>query len=206
MATYHRRQLVALRQALDEARFGSERTLNLRAALPSADEATRRAEAWLRQQQAARAGEVLVITGRGNSSPGGVSVVREAVARLFSSLRRRGVVAEVREHTPGSFVVRLASLRELAEAPRRKRERSAAPSAPADPPAIAELEPETRVLLRRLAELALNALGIESGATFIEAEMVRQFALLAAGVPDGAEREPRLRTVLARAIAEYEEG
>ncbi len=205
MATYHRRQLVALRQALDEARFGSERTLNLRATLPSAEEATRRAEAWLRQQQAASAGEVLVVTGRGNSSPGGVSVVREAVARLLSSLRRRGVVADVREHTPGSYVVRLASLRDLAEAPRPKRERAAPAPHPADPPAIAALEPETRALLRRLAEQALDALGIATGEPFVEAEMVRQFALLAAGVPDGADRERRLRVVLARAIDEYEE-
>lgn len=205
MATYHRRQLVALRQALDEARFGSERTLNLRATLPSAEEATRRAEAWLRQQQVAGAGEVLVVTGRGNSSPDGVSVVREAVGRLLSSLRRRGVVADVREHTPGSYVVRLASLRDLAEAPRRKRERATPAPVHADPPAIAALEPETRALLRRLAEQALDALGVATGEPFVDAEMVRQFALLAAGVPDGADRERRLRMVLARAIAEYEE-
>ena len=205
MATYHRRQLVALRQALDEARFGSERTLNLRAALPTAEEAVRRAEAWLRQQQASRAGEVLVVTGRGNASPGGVSVVREHVLRLLASLRRRGVVAEVREHTPGSFVVRLASLRTLAEAPRRRREaRAAAP--PADPPTIRELEPETRVLLRRLAEHALQALGIAAGESFVEAEMLRQFGLLGAAIPDGAERERRLRDVLRRAIDEYAEG
>jgi hypothetical protein len=205
LATYHRRQLVALRQALDEARFGAERTLNLRATLPTAEEATRRAEAWLRQQQAARAGEVLVVTGRGNASPGGVSVVRERVVRLLASLRRRGVVAEVREHTPGSFVVRLASLRTLTEAPRRRRETTAAPP-PADPPAIRELEPETRHLLRRLAEQALQALGIAAGEPFVEAEMVRQFALLAAGVPDGADREARLRDVIQRAIDDYLEG
>jgi hypothetical protein len=205
LATYHRRQLVALRQALDEARFGTERTLNLRATLPSAEEATRRTEAWLRQQQAARAGEVLVVTGRGNASPGGVSVVREQVVRLLASLRRRGVVADVREHTPGSFVVRLASLRTLTEAPRRRRETTAAPP-PADPPAIRELEPETRRLLRRLAEHALQALGIAAGEPFVEAEMVRQFALLAAGVPDGADREARLRDVIQRAIDDYLEG
>jgi hypothetical protein len=205
LATYHRRQLVALRQALDEARFGSERTLNLRASLPSAEEATRRAEAWLRQQQAARAGEVLVVTGRGNASPGGVSVVREQVVRLLASLRRRGVVADVREHTPGSFVVRLASLRTLTEAPRRRREPAAAPP-PADPPAIRELEPETRRLLRRLAEHALQGLGIAGGEPFVEAEMIRQFALLAAGVPDGADREARLRDVIQRAIDDYLEG
>jgi hypothetical protein len=205
LATYHRRQLVALRQALDEARFGVERTLNLRATLPSAEEAARRAEAWLRQQQASRAGEVLVITGRGNASPGGVSVVREQIVRLFASLRRRGVVADVREHTPGSFVVRLASLRTLAEAPRRRREPAARPT-PIDPPAIRELEPETRLLLRRLAEHALQALGIAADESFVEAEMVRQFALLAAGVPQAADRERRLREVLQTAIDDYLEG
>ena len=205
MATYHRRQLVALRQALDEARFGSERTLNLRATLPSAEEAVRRAEAWLREQQAAQAGEVLVITGRGNASPGGVSVVRTGIVRLLSTLRRRGVVADAAEHTPGSFVVRLASLRELAEAPRRHRDRRTTAPSPADPPAVAALEPETRALLRRLAEQALHALGVAPDDRFVEAEMVRQFALLAAGVPDAPDRERRLREVLVRAIAEYEE-
>ena len=69
--------LIGLRQAFDEVRFGADRTLNLRESLPSAAEATTRAEAWLRQQQVQQSGEVLVITGRGArnaSSHGSVRV------------------------------------------------------------------------------------------------------------------------------------
>src|SRR5262252_4615910 len=100
--------LKGLRQAFDEVRFGAGRTLNLRASLPTADAAIARAEAWLRQQQVENVDEVLVITGRGNNSEAGVSVVREAVIRLFHVLKRRGVVLGHQEHTPGSFVVTLA--------------------------------------------------------------------------------------------------
>src|SRR5918911_80257 len=96
----------ALRRAFDEARYGAARTLNLRAALPTPWEATVRADAWLRQQQAAGAPEVLVITGRGKGSAGGVSPVRTAVVTLLSLLQRPGGVEGVREHPAGSFVGR----------------------------------------------------------------------------------------------------
>src|SRR3954463_16298455 len=99
--------LKGLRQAFDEVRFGAPRTLNLRETLPTAAAATTRTEAWLRQQQIDRADEVLIITGRGNRSYAGVSVVREAVIRLLHTLKRRGVVKGHDEHSPGSFVVTL---------------------------------------------------------------------------------------------------
>lgn len=201
MATYHRRQLVALRQALDEARFGSERTLNLRASRPTAEEAVTRAESWLRQQQVERAGDVLVITGRGNQSPDGHSVVREGVRKLLVSLRRRGVVAEVAEHTPGSFVVTLAPVRSLWDAPRRKREPV---PLPADPPSLRALDDETRALLRRLGTTSLESLGVRDVHRLLEAEMIKQFAMLAAGVPEGPDREARLRRAIERAIEEYD--
>src|SRR4051812_33539577 len=70
--------LAGLQQAFDEVRFGAARTLNLRASLPTASEAAARVDSWLRQHQVQRSDEVLVITGRGNNSEGGVSVVREA--------------------------------------------------------------------------------------------------------------------------------
>ena len=108
-------------QAFDAARFGADRTLNLRATLPTADEAARRAEIWLRQKQVERAPEVLVVTGRGNNSEAGFSVVREAVIRTLHDLRRRNVVKEWEEHTAGSFVVRPASMTSLVEAPRREK-------------------------------------------------------------------------------------
>ena len=94
-------------KALDEAQFGMRNILNLRESLPSAADARHRTEAWLRERQIGRAGEVLVITGRGNQSPGGVSAVRGAIAALLPVLRRKGVVSEWREHSPGSFVVKL---------------------------------------------------------------------------------------------------
>ena len=68
--------LKGLRQAFDEVRFGGQRTLNLRDTLPTAAAATARTEAWLRQQQVDSAGEVLIVTGRGNQSEGGVPVLR----------------------------------------------------------------------------------------------------------------------------------
>src|SRR3954468_15927116 len=111
--------LKGLQQAFDEARFGAQRTLNLRESLPTADQATVRTDSWLRQQQIDQAGEVLIITGRGNNSEAGFSVVREAVIRLLHVLRRRGVVSCHQEHTPGSFVVSLAPVSALWEAPKR---------------------------------------------------------------------------------------
>jgi hypothetical protein len=203
MATYRRRQLVAIRQALDEARFGSARTLNLRATLPSVREATARAESWLRQRQIDDAGEVLIITGRGKGSPDGVSPVREAVERLLSSLRRRGVVAEHREHTPGSFIVRLAPTSALWESPARRREPNRAPL-PADPPSLMALEPETRDLLRALAIRSLESLGVRDTSSHLHDEMLKQFGALVAGIPSAVDRDVRLRAAIARAIDEYD--
>src|ERR1035437_9658131 len=92
---------ITLHRAFDEARFGAARTLDLRTSMPTGAEAVRRAEPWLRERQMARAGGVLVITGRGRASPGGIAVVREAIRKLLGTLKRKGVVAAVAEHTPG---------------------------------------------------------------------------------------------------------
>jgi hypothetical protein len=193
-------------RAFDEARFGAERTLNLRASLPTPDEAVRRAEAWLRQQQIAQAGDVLVITGRGKGSPDGVSRVREAVIRTLHALKRKGVVAKHEEHTAGSFVVTLAPMHELLEAPRRLRDearnRTTAPVA--SPPSLDALEPQTRDLLRDLASHALDHLGVQDRGPFLEAEMLRQFSVLVAGMPKGVEREPWLRDAIGRAMEAYD--
>lgn len=189
-----RRGMVELLRAFDEARFGADRTLNLRADQPTVKEAERRAESWLREKQVARAEEVLVITGRGAQSWDGVSVVREAIARLLASLKRRGVVAEFAEHSAGSFVVQLATVSTLRSTPHRLNERP--PTPPADPRALAELGADTRSLLRELARRTLEELGIRDPQQFVEAEMVRQFSLLAAGVPAGPDRETRLRAAI----------
>lgn len=162
-----------------------------------------RAESWLREKQAAGAGQVLVITGRGNRSPDGVSVVREGVVRLLASLRRRGVVEATEEHTPGSFVVRLAPLSALRNAGARRRQ--GPPPAPPVPDALAALEPATLSLLRQVALRALEDVGAREPEKFVEGEMLVQLSLLVRAIPDGAQRERRLRAALAALLAEYDE-
>jgi len=202
VTTYHRRRLVELKHAFDEARFGAERTLNLRAAMPTVNDAVVRTERWLRERQASLGGEVLIITGRGNRSDEGYSVVREATTKLLRSLRRKGVVAEVVEHTPGSFVVTLASMRRLFESPRRTGEKTARRPAGAS---IVGLEAETRSLLRELALRSLDSLGIAGDEPFLDDEMGRQLALLLPAIPEGPEREARLRDAITRALREDED-
>ena len=202
MSLYHRRRVAAVRQALDEARFGTERTLNLRASLPKPPDAVARAEAWLRQQQVDRGGEVLIITGRGAGSPGGVSVVREAIVKLLGSLKRRGVVADHREHTPGSFIVTVAPMSALLGAPARRREpRITAPP----PPSLAALDPETRSLLEQLARRSIESLGVRHAEPHVEGEMLRQFGAIAQGIPDGADREDRLRRAVRKTLDELDD-
>jgi hypothetical protein len=195
--------LKGLRQAFDEVRFGARRTLNLRDTLPTAAAAVSRTEAWLRQQQVDRAEEVLIVTGRGNQSEGGVSVVREAVIRLLLVLKRRGVVRAHDEHTPGSFVVTLADVSALWESPRRNRGRGIAQPSPT-PPSLDDLDPEVRVMLRNLAERALEGLGVKDTAAFLQGEMLKQFGAIAATVGDTPGREERLRSAIRVALDQYE--
>ena len=200
-----RARAARLHQAFDELHFGPSKTLNLREQLPTGDEAARRAEAWLREKQVERAGEVLVVTGRGNASEGGVPVVRTAVGKLLTQLKRRGVVTSVREHSPGSFAVRLAPVTALFEGGARKREGQVQPAV-RDPRVLQGLAPETRRLLRRLAERSLDALGAPNlEGRFVTDEMVRQFTALAPGLPDGGDRELQLRSAIRLALSELDE-
>jgi hypothetical protein len=195
---------MSVERAFDELRFGPQRTLNLRDGLPTADQAAQRAESWLRERQVAKAGEVLVITGRGSNSEGGVAAVRDALVKLFFSLRRRGVIKEAQEHTAGSFVVTLAPVAALFAAP--KRDRHPMEQFVPDPTSLAGLGDETRTLLRELAVRTIQSLGAQSATKrFIQDEMRRQFAALSAAVPDGPERERRLRDAIASAIVELDE-
>jgi hypothetical protein len=195
--------LQGLRQAFDEARFGDRRTLNLRESRPTPQEAIVRAEAWLRQQQIDRAEEVLVITGRGNQSDGGVSVVREAIVRLLHVLKRRGVLAGHEEHTPGSFVVMLAPVSALWESPKRNGGRGVAPP-PKTPPSLDDLDDDSRLMLRNLAERALEGLGVKDTHEFLQGEMLRQFGAIAATVGNQPGREVRLRAALRAALDQHE--
>lgn len=193
-----------LHRAFDEARFGERRTLNLRESLPSVDEATLRVDAWLRQQQVERADEVLVITGRGNHSEDGISPVRAAVERLLYALRRRGVIVSHREHSPGSFIVALAPVSSLWEAPKRNRGRGVVAAPRPTPPSLESLDVDTRTTLRHLAVRALEALGIKDTEAFVQGEMLRQFGAIAAAVGDAPGREDRLRRAVRVALDQYE--
>lgn len=193
-----------LGRALDELRFGAGRTLNLRDSLPLPDEAVRRAEAWLREMQVSRADEVLVITGRGNNSPGGVSPVREAVRTHLGRLRRMGVVESFHEHTAGSFVVRPAPLGSLFAAPRSRRHEAQMPAQPAA--ALQGLGDDVRRRLNTLAVRSLESLGIASPtAAQVERELERQFSLLAAGLPESGDRERRLLAAIRDAIRDLDD-
>ncbi|MEP6904434.1 MAG: hypothetical protein ABI875_00045 [Gemmatimonadales bacterium] len=198
--------LKGLWQAFDETTFGQDRTLNLRESLPSAIEARARAESWLRMRQVMKPDDVLVITGRGNQSVNGVGVVREAIMGLLPSLRRRGVVASWREHTPGSIVVTLAPVTSLLSAPRRNREREPANRQPGSgtPPSLSALEPETLSLLRRLATRTIESLGVADATPFVEDEMQRTFATLSKTLPLSTDREGKLQRAMRSAIDELE--
>jgi hypothetical protein len=197
------RGLSGLQQAFDEVRFGAARTLNLRTSLPTASEASARVERWLRQHQVQQSGEVLVITGRGNNSQDGVSVVRETSLRVFHELRRKGVVESFTEHTAGSFVVALAPVKAMFDAASRRREHTPVPP-PASPPSLEALSDETRQLLRALAERSLDALGVRDRTPFMESEMLKLFGSLALTVPAGPDRERRLRTAIRAAMGEFD--
>jgi hypothetical protein len=194
-----------LQQAFDEVRFGGTRTLNLRASLPTAAEAATRVDSWLRQHQMQQSGEVLVITGRGNNSEDGISVVREASIRAFHDLKKKGVIEGFAEHTAGSFVVTLAPIKAMHAAAARRNAPAPLPP-PAAPPTLSILSNATRDALRVLAERSLDSLGIHDRGPFVEAEMLRLFGELGAKMGEGpaAERERRLRAAIDAAMEDYD--
>ena len=198
------RGLAGLQQAFDEVRFGAARTLNLRESLPTGAEAARRVEAWLRQHQVQQPGELLIITGRGNNSESGIAVVREATLRVFHELRRKGVVQQFTEHTPGSFVVTLEPMQTMLDARTRGAGTATTPPPPPLPPTLAALDDSTRDQLRVLAERTLDALGVRERGPFVETEMLRLFGELGARVGSGSDREERLRAAIRRALSEIE--
>ena len=191
-----------LQHALDELRFGTSGTLNLRASLPTAAEAVKRAESWLRMKQAEGAREVLIVTGRGNHSFARIPVVREAVQRLLALLSTRGVVEHHSEHSPGSFAVRLLPMTAAVKGRETQSDSTRVPIA--SPPTLDGLSPSTRDELQVLASGTLQALGIrDPSSRFVQDEMERQCGQLASTLPPAAtaeEREAFLRMAIARAI------
>ena len=190
--------------ALERARFGPLRTLNVRVSLLTADESAARVEAWLRSKQVELAGDVLVITGRGAGSVGGIPVVKDATLRVLNRLRRLKVVQAFGEDTPGSFVVTLAPLRALLEAPKRRS--TPAPSVPRRKPSILGLKAQTRDRLHYLAGRSLDALGVKRASeSQVEAEMERQFSLIARTAPSGVDADKWVDSAVTRALREYED-
>jgi hypothetical protein len=104
--------------------------------------------------------------------------------------------------------VKLAPMHELLEAPRRLRDsarRAKTPRPPPpQPPSLDALQPRTRDLLRELASHALDHLGVREREPFLEGEMLRQFGMLMAGIPNGVERERWLREAIRRAMEAYD--
>lgn len=194
----------ALPRAFDELRFGADRTLNLRAQQPTAMQATRQVEQWLRLKQVECASELLLITGRGNQSIDRYSPVREAIVKLLPSLRRRNVIKHFFEHTAGSFVIEPATMSALFDAPKRRRERVRRVE-PVAPVTLSALEPETVQQLRELAVLTLAGLGVHSPSPeVLRDEMQHQFSILTAGIPAGKDQEAILQQAIQRAAEEFE--
>lgn len=195
-------KLKALWNALDEAAFGAERILNLREMLPTALEARSKADVWLRSRQVLKSQEVLIITGRGNQSIGGVGIIRQEILGMLPSLRRRGIVESWKEHTPGSIIVKLAPMRALLLASKRRRDGSNAMPPEADPESLTALDSSTLRLLRQLSVQNLESLGVVDSKPYVEQEMIRTFSALAASIPTGENREDRLRAAIRMAIEE----
>jgi hypothetical protein len=192
----------ALYRAFDDAQFGDARTLNLRDGLPSGTEAAARAEAWLRLKQVDGTREVLIITGRGTHSVGSIPVIRTLVAQRLARLRRVGVVESVREHTPGSYVVRLSAVGTMPPPPERSpRQSQAVPHAPS----LVGLTSQTRRLVQELALRTLESLGLRKATrTIVHDEMQRQISLLTAAMPRDANREDWVRSAAQRALNDME--
>lgn len=170
----------------------------------SGDESAARVDTWLRSKQVELTGEVLIITGRGAGSPDGVPVVKEATRRVLNRLRRSGVIQSFGEDTPGSFIVRLAPLRSLLEAPARRSSPKRSP--PRRGPSIQGLRPETRNRLHYLASRAIDSLGIRDPTeSQIGVEMERQFSMIARTAPAGVDADKWVDSAITRALREYED-
>lgn len=155
----------------------------------------------------ARAGDVLVITGRGRGSPGGHGLVRAGVQNLLVKLKRAGVVSAANEQNPGAFAVTLAPIRALFEAvPRSRTRREGIGESHTEPAALAALDRATLVELRQLAEYSLEQLGAKEGRAFVEDEMTRQFSILSRSIsPDETDRDGRLRFLISAAKSAFED-
>jgi hypothetical protein len=190
--------------SIERARFGPLRTLNVRVSLLSGEESARRVESWLRSKQVELSGDVLIITGRGAGSIGGVPVIKESTLRVLNRLRRAGVIQAFGEDTAGSLVVQLAPLRSLLEAPVRRKGLQS--SIPKNKASIQGLKSETRDQLHYLASRAIDALGVKKPSeSQILTEMERHFSVFARTAPVGVDTDRWLNSAISRALIEYAE-
>ncbi len=197
--------VIPIERAFDELRFGASRTLNLRDGLPTVAQAEARVDAWLRLQQAEGGGEVLIITGRGLGSLDGVGRVREAVLRRCTQLKRLNVVVSLREYGPGAVIVTVAALRAIVESPRLRTGRKT-PTPVADPGELAALPPELRDVLRQLAILSVQRLGVRDPTeAMILDEMRTQFGALSPSAVTAPDPVAALQRAAERLLRELHE-
>lgn len=197
--------VIPIERAFDELKFGAARTLNLRDGLPTVAQAETRVESWLRLQQAGGGGDVLVITGRGLGSLDGVGRVREAVIRRCTQLKRLNVVVSLREHGPGAVIVTVATLRALVESPRMRTGRKT-PTPVADPGELAALPAELRRVLRQLAILSVQRLGVRDPTeAMILDEMRTQFGALSPSAVTADDPVAALQRAAERMLMELHE-
>jgi hypothetical protein len=149
-------------------------------------------------------GDVIVITGRGAGSIDGIPVIKDATQLVLNRLRRLGVIESYGEDTPGSFVVSLAPLRSLLEAPARRRNPTT--TEVRRTPSIHGLKPATRDRLRYLASRAIDALGVKDPSeSVVEGEMARQFSMIVRTAPTGVDADKWVDGAVAKALREYAE-
>ena len=146
-------------------------------------------ESWLRQHQVQQSGELLVITGRGNNSEGGVSP---------SCAKRRSVSFtsfDARASCGSSSSIRLdrsssASRRWQRCSTAGKRRREQAP-----PPRLPRHRRSPRSTARRATCFACSPSArsmrwaFASAGPFVESEMLRLFGMLASSAGEGPDRE-----------------
>ena len=97
--------------------------------------------------------------------------------------------------------MQLASIKSMLEAPKRK----GAPRPAASPTIMIDgLTKDTNDLLRQLAELSLDALGVEVSENRLHDEMHRHLRAIVPALGSGPDSESRLRSAIAHAIADYD--
>lgn len=167
----------------------------------SANLAAARVMTWVRERQLMGLREALIITGRGNHSPGGVSPVREAVRSVLPRLIREGVVTRIERQTEGSVVVQIAPMGQRLDASARRRD----PLPPKAPPVqtLEGLSNDTIEALEAFAARRLEQLGVAAPTPGqVVQEMGHVFSRLVGA--HGAS-EDALRAALDRAAQELDE-